>query len=235
VADAIRFVSSGVSAPGINYVHADHLGAPQKMTDANQALVWDAVYTPFGQVHSITGTATNNQRFPGQYADAETGFNYNYFRDYDPTTGRYVQSDPIGLDGGLNTYAYVGGNPIIRADETGELWQAPALFCARFPRICKEIFKCIQNPTSCQKKFCNKRRLNTVYKGLCNVPGCMDADGPAAASFKLGAAQGCLWLRQSVTTLCHGGKSDAGHTAKMNEARNKIADCGCRFPSLGGS
>ena len=73
VADAVRFVSSGVSAPGINYVHADHLGSPQKMTDSAKAIVWDAVYTPFGQVHSITGTATNNQRFPGQSADAETG------------------------------------------------------------------------------------------------------------------------------------------------------------------
>ncbi|MDR4486158.1 MAG: RHS repeat-associated core domain-containing protein [Nitrospirales bacterium] len=109
VADAIRFVSAGTSAPGIYSVHADHLGSPQKMTDANQALVWDAVYTPFGQVHSITGTATDNQRFPGQYTDAETGFNYNYFRDYDPSIGRYVQSDPIGLRGGLNTFAYVGG------------------------------------------------------------------------------------------------------------------------------
>jgi hypothetical protein len=59
------------------------------MTDHTKAIVWDAVYTPFGQVHSITGTATNNQRFPGQYADAETGYSYNYFRDYDPTTGRY--------------------------------------------------------------------------------------------------------------------------------------------------
>ena len=121
MADAIRFVSSGVSAPGINYVHADHLGAPQKMTDANQALVWDAVYTPFGQVHSITGTATNNQRFPGQYADAETGFNYNYFRDYDPTTGRYVQSDPIGLQGGLNPYAYVKINPLKYFDFYGTI------------------------------------------------------------------------------------------------------------------
>jgi len=121
VADAIRFVSSGVSAPGIHYVHADHLGSPQKMTDSAKTLVWDAVYTPFGQVHSITGTATNNQRFPGQYADAETGFNYNYFRDYDPTTGRYIESDPIGLGGGLNTYAYVGGNPMLYIDPTGEL------------------------------------------------------------------------------------------------------------------
>lgn len=90
VADAIRFVSAGTSSPGNQYVHTHHLGSPQKMTDANKTLVWDAVFTPFGQVHSITGTAMNNQRFPGQYADAETGYSYNYFRDYDPTTGRYV-------------------------------------------------------------------------------------------------------------------------------------------------
>ena len=126
VADAIRFVSSGVSAPGIHYVHADHLGSPQKMTDSTKAIVWDAVYTPFGQVHSITGTATNNQRFPGQYADAETGYHQNWFRDYDPRTGRYIQSDPIGLGGGLNTYAYAAENPIRYIDPNGNAVAFPS-------------------------------------------------------------------------------------------------------------
>ncbi len=59
--------------------------------------------------------------FPGQYADAETGFNYNYFRDYDPTTGRYIESDPIGLYGGLNTFSYVNVNPYKWSDPLG-LW-----------------------------------------------------------------------------------------------------------------
>lgn len=60
-----------------------------------------------------------NLRFPGQYYDQETGLFYNYFRDYDPQTGRYIESDPIGLRAGINTYGYVGGNPVNWVDPYG--------------------------------------------------------------------------------------------------------------------
>jgi RHS repeat-associated protein len=62
-----------------------------------------------------------NQRFPGQYYDEESGLHYNYFRDYDPATGRYVESDPIGLAGGISLYSYGYANPLFYQDPLG-LW-----------------------------------------------------------------------------------------------------------------
>jgi RHS repeat-associated protein len=108
-----------VSAGTLYFIHPDHLGTPQRITDANQNIVWDAALRPFGEVEQMTQTFTLNLRFPGQYADAETGLNYNFFRDYDPSVGRYVESDPIGLEGGTNTYAYVQGDPVSLADPDG--------------------------------------------------------------------------------------------------------------------
>jgi len=67
----------------------------------------------------ISVRLVSGKLFPGQYYDTETGKHYNYFRDYDPVVGRYVESDPIGLRGGMNTYAYVLGDPLNRIDPLG--------------------------------------------------------------------------------------------------------------------
>jgi RHS repeat-associated protein len=100
------------------YVHHDHLGTPQKLTNQNQQVVWSADYLPFGEA-AVTGTQEVYSRFPGQYYDEETGLYYNYFRDYDSSTGRYIQSDPIGLNGGINTYLYVNASPMRYSDPFG--------------------------------------------------------------------------------------------------------------------
>ena len=91
------------------------------VTDQSQAVVWQTEQTPFGEVTQTTGTLAQPLRFPGQYADPETGYSYNYFRDYDSSVGRYVQSDPIGLAGGVNTFGYAYQNPIAGGDPYG-LW-----------------------------------------------------------------------------------------------------------------
>jgi RHS repeat-associated protein len=94
------------------------------MTDSSGQVVWSADYKPFGEATVTVSTITNNLRFPGQYFDAETGQHYNYFRDYNPAIGRYVETDRIGLFGGINLYRYVQQNPIILKDRFG-LWEDP--------------------------------------------------------------------------------------------------------------
>ncbi len=88
-------------------------------TNDNKQTVWKANYSPFGKATLETNNITLNLRFPGQYHDDETGTHYNYLRDYDPETGRYITSDPIGLKGGVNTYAYVVANPLRYYDSLG--------------------------------------------------------------------------------------------------------------------
>ena len=119
-ADAVRFVGGPAGATDVAYLHTDHLGTPQAMTDAGAQLFWWRDQTPFGQTVDTGGFSQTPIRFPGQFADDESGLHYNYFRDYDPALGRYIQSDPIGLRGGLNTYGYVRGNPQRYVDPTGE-------------------------------------------------------------------------------------------------------------------
>ena len=78
-------------------VSVDHLNRPIQMTDAAKASVWAATWLPWGGVHAITGTATLDARFPGQWFQAETGLHYNWHRHYDPTIGRYTHANLYDL------------------------------------------------------------------------------------------------------------------------------------------
>jgi len=104
-----------------SYYHNDHLGTPRKLTTSAGATAWSTAYASFGAAQPNVETVANPLRLPGQYFDAETGLHQNFFRDYDPITGRYVEPDPIGLSSGLNRYTYANQNPINFSDDLGLL------------------------------------------------------------------------------------------------------------------
>jgi RHS repeat-associated protein len=122
----------------VYYILTDYSHRPFIVANAAGAAIWASQADPFGvgapnEDYDQDGiNLTLNLRFPGQYFDAESGLHYNLNRYYDPTTGRYLESDPIGLKGGLNTYAYVGGNPVNFVDPEGLVFQLAIPFLIEF-------------------------------------------------------------------------------------------------------
>jgi len=97
----------------------DHLGTPQQLADTAGQQSWAAIYEAFGKATTANSSVSSNLRHPGQYQDLDSSFYYNFHRYYDPETGRYLSSDPIGLSGGVNAFSYGNSNPIMRFDFSG--------------------------------------------------------------------------------------------------------------------
>ncbi|TCP10644.1 RHS repeat-associated core domain-containing protein, partial [Simplicispira metamorpha] len=117
-------------------IDSDHLNTPRRLTNQQGQVAWQWLITGFGETaptkaaqgYAQPGISSANNyaeavsfelRYPGQQWDEETGLSYNLHRYYDAVTGRYTQADPIGLEGGWNRFAYVGGNPLLYADPKG--------------------------------------------------------------------------------------------------------------------
>ena len=121
-------VTVSAASATIFYIYTDQLNTPRAITNEVATTIWRWDNNdPFGanapneDPDGDTNKFAFNLRFPGQYFDKETGTHYNYFRDYDPNQGRYIQSDVIGLFGGINSYVYVDENPLGRIDPDGTL------------------------------------------------------------------------------------------------------------------
>jgi RHS repeat-associated protein len=119
-------ITVGAAVGQLYFIHADHLNTPRLVADSTGTTVWRwDQQEPFGVNPADEDPDANSVAFdlplrlPGQRYDKETNLHYNYFRDYDPSIGRYGESDPIGLNGGLNTYVYGLSAPIMNKDPRG--------------------------------------------------------------------------------------------------------------------
>ena len=117
----------------VYFIQPDHLDTPRVIVNATNQEVWRWDSAPFGETAANEQPTaglpsfTYNLRFPGQQYDRETGTHYNYFRDYEAQTGRYVQSDPLGMNSGsFSNYAYVDSQSLTKYDDTGEKWKGGA-------------------------------------------------------------------------------------------------------------
>jgi len=107
------------AANQVNYILADRMGTPQLVSNSSGTTVWSTTYQPFGTTGNVSASITQNLRFSGQYADVETGLSYNLYRYQMPNMGRYLESDPIGIFAGPNTYAYAWNQPTFFEDRLG--------------------------------------------------------------------------------------------------------------------
>ena len=191
------------SPESILYLHTDHLLTPRYATDSTGATVWSWDSGAFG-AEAPTGSATVNLRFPGQYYDAETGLHYNWHRYYDPATGRYITSDPLGLAEGLNTYSYAAQNPLSYIDPDGQLPFIPILVAVSawlsgvaFTGTIHDIIKWWNNDITCQQFWWNfawnwglPAALRGIAGALKAIPKIAGAIGRISAS-----ARKTYWIR----------------------------------------
>ncbi|MEL7480099.1 MAG: RHS repeat-associated core domain-containing protein [Pseudomonadota bacterium] len=106
------------------FVQTGHLGQPLLFTDGTGSVIWRGEITPWGDVVHISGSANSNDlRLPGQWAEAGSGLSQNWHRDYDPSTGRYIEADPLGIAAGQSVYGYVLQDPLNLIDPEGlQVW-----------------------------------------------------------------------------------------------------------------
>jgi RHS repeat-associated protein len=216
------------------FIHADHIDTPRVVVDRSNNVRWRWLAEPFGATAAETdpsgfGAFAFNLRFPGQYLDQESGLHYNYFRDYDASIGRYVESDPIGLAGGMNTYGYVEGNPVSKVDPTGEFGIAGAIGAAGFNFGTQFLTNLYLTDGDW------RRALKCVDFGDVAVSGALGFVGPSFLSNVLGGKAGPAGLTAAQNRFIYLTQSlPAGFFLKKGTPPLRSGDdCECKGLTLG--
>jgi RHS repeat-associated protein len=235
-------VVNGVGTTGVAVwnVSVDHLNRPVLMTNPLTTAMWTAVWQPWGGAHSITGTATLDTRFPGQWYQSETGLHYNWHRSYDPTVGRYTQPDPLGFVDGPSVYGYAKGRPGMLVDPTGRdadviadaLVVANAVAMAangvrKLAKYCIPVIKKAFSPADpgdCVPKL--HRELQDRVNNSCKRPRTCNQrlDTVITASQNISKSSECIDARRLINNLCYRGGDDE-HKQAITDAQAVIDDC----------
>jgi RHS repeat-associated protein len=195
-------INNAIASQQLTYIHADHLNTPRAMTDSTKKIVWKWESEAYGRNVPNTDPDADgilnklDLRFPGQIADAETGFYYNMNRYYDPMMGRYTQSDPIGLEGGLNTYRYVEGNPLSYVDPSG---------LARVSADCKKLREVVV------------RECKQLLSGCRQTDSCSELKG------KIVTFLSCAVAQAGYTMKCE--PNNPSHQQRISDLVNGVENC----------
>ena len=209
-------VVDGVNTPTpvTTWVHVDHLHRPVKMTDAAKLQVWDAVWSPFGAPHAITGPAALDARFPGQWFQIESALHYNWHRHYDPTLGRYTQPDPLGFVDGPSVYGYAKARPQQLTDPDGRQVALPI----PLPAICAA------NPLACGAVVAGAGAY-MCYKAISGSSGGGGNDDERCKIARQACHEQCIEYAYNHPTPGIGGSDRPGHYRRCMRQCMKAAGC----------
>jgi RHS repeat-associated protein len=189
----VAVVADVNTTPVMYWAHIDHLHRPVKMTNAAKATVWNAVWKPWGEPEAITGTASLDARFPGQWFQIEAGLHYNWHRHYDASIGRYTQPDPLGFVDGPSVYGYAVAKPLTRVDPRGLQIFTPPKRKGYDPKDPQCFSTCYMN----EFRLCGGAGVTVC------AAGCVLGAGPGAPGCVLGCGL-CTFItcKERVTRQC---------------------------------
>jgi RHS repeat-associated protein len=230
----LAMIDSTGPSPVTYFIHSGQIEEPLVMTDAAQNKVWDAYVEPFGYAQVFgTPSAGLDLRLPGQFTEYETGGLFqNWHRNYDPSLGRYIEADPLGIEAGQNLYAYVDGDALDLTDAEG--LQARLLSTIRAAPIWTPTYPSTAPPggqwsdyvllqtRACALNRVQMRAERKNYHRICDEPPPPDLHGTDLLRWKLDKARRCQKARQDFSDKWFDGKADPGHQAQMDQIQAAI-------------